>query len=205
MRAVTGATNRVVIVGAGLAGLSAALWLASTGRQVTVVERGSGPGGCAGRREVGGFQFDTGPTVVTMPELIDETLAAVGENITDRLPLTRLSPAYRAHYADGTTLDVHADVARMEAEIERLCGAREAAGYRRLVHFAEQIYHLEMPHFINRNVGSLRDLRIGPLLRLARLGGFRTLAGKVNELLHDDRTRRLFSFQAMYEIGRAHV
>ena len=67
MRTVPGRTDRVVVVGAGLAGLSAALHLAGAGRAVTVVERADVPGGRAGTWSAGGYTFDTGPTVLTMP------------------------------------------------------------------------------------------------------------------------------------------
>src|SRR6478735_7120265 len=124
MRKVTGRTDRVVIVGAGLGGLSCALHLAATGREVTVLEREPVPGGRAGRLSVDGYEFDTGPTVLTAPDLIAEPLAAVGERLEDWLTLTRLDPAYRAYFPDGTTLDVIADPPRMTEEIARVCGAR---------------------------------------------------------------------------------
>ena len=85
MRTVTGRTDRVVIVGAGLGGLACALHLAAAGREVTVLERESVPGGLAGRLSVDGYEFDTGPTVLTAPELIAEPLAAVGEKLDDWL------------------------------------------------------------------------------------------------------------------------
>ncbi|MCZ9338767.1 FAD-dependent oxidoreductase, partial [Streptomyces sp. TRM76130] len=86
-RTVTGRTDHVVVVGAGLAGLSAALHLLGAGRRVTVVEREAVPGGRAGLLERGGYRFDTGPTVLTMPDLADEAFAAVGERLRDRVDL----------------------------------------------------------------------------------------------------------------------
>ncbi|HEX2072925.1 MAG TPA: FAD-dependent oxidoreductase, partial [Geodermatophilus sp.] len=109
MRTVPGRTDRVVVVGAGLAGLSAALRLRGTGREVTVVERAPGPGGRAGRVERAGYALDTGPSVFTAPELVADTLAAVGEKLEDRLTLVPLETTYRARFADGSHLDVHAD------------------------------------------------------------------------------------------------
>jgi phytoene desaturase len=198
VRTVAGPTDRVVIVGAGLGGLSAALRLAGAGRAVTVLEREPLPGGRAGRLELGGYAFDTGPTVLTMPGLIADALAAVGEDITDWLDLSPVRPLYRAHYPDGSTLDVHAGVDEMAAEVERICGAAEAAGYRRFVDWVSELYRLEMAHFIDRNLDSPLDLVGLPLLRLARLGGFGRLAPAVNRFLKDPRTRRIFSFQSMY-------
>lgn len=92
MRTVSGPTDHVVVVGAGLSGLAATLHLLGAGRRVTVFEREKYPGGRAGQLDLHGFRIDTGPTVLTMPELLDETLAAVGESVNDRLDLIQLSP-----------------------------------------------------------------------------------------------------------------
>jgi phytoene desaturase len=188
----------VVIVGAGLGGLACALHLASSGRDITVLERESVPGGRAGRLSVDGYEFDTGPTVLTAPELIAQALAAVGEPIADWLTLTRLDPAYRAHFPDGTTLDVLADRDAMAAAIAQLCGAREADGYRRFVAFAEELWRLERDNFIARNLDSPLSLLRPALVRLVLAGGFRRLASRVGDFFADPRTRRIFSFQSLY-------
>jgi phytoene desaturase len=198
MRRVTGPTERVVIVGAGLGGLASALHLAAAGRQVTVVEREPVPGGRAGRLSLQGYEFDTGPTVLTMPSLIEEPLAAVGEKLSDWLELTPLDPAYRAYYPDGSTLDVMTDTVRMAGEISRVCGPREADGYLRFVDFARRLWLLERDHFIGRNLDSPIDLLNLNLLKLLGMGGFRRLQPKINDYFRDPRTRRIFSFQSMY-------
>ncbi|HYN75808.1 MAG TPA: phytoene desaturase family protein [Candidatus Limnocylindria bacterium] len=198
MRTVEGPTDHVVVVGAGLGGLSAALRLAGAGRQVTVLERETVPGGRAGLLEVDGYRFDTGPTVLTMPDLIADALDCVGENLEDWLELQPVSPLYRAFYPDGSTLDVHSDVDEMADEIERVCGPDEAGGYRRYVDFVSQLYRYEMSDFIDRNIDSPLDLVTPNLARLAAIGGFRRLAPKVRDYLKDPRTERVFSFQSMY-------
>jgi phytoene desaturase len=198
MRSVSGPTDRVVIVGAGLGGLACALHLAGAGRDVTVVERATVPGGRAGRLSVDGYEFDTGPTVLTMPDLIAEALDAVGEALPDWLELSTVDPAYRGHYPDGSTLDVIADPERMTEEIARVCGPREAAGYRRFVAYARELWRLERRDFIERNFDGPLDLLTGDLLGLVRLGGFRRLQTKIDQFFRDPRTRRIFSFQAMY-------
>ncbi|HEY0002316.1 MAG TPA: phytoene desaturase family protein [Actinoplanes sp.] len=198
MRTVTGPTDQVVVVGAGLGGLACALHLAAAGRQVTVLERESVPGGRAGRLSIAGYEFDTGPTVLTMPSLIEEPLAAVGEKLADWLELTPLDPAYRAYYPDGSTLDVRTDTVRMAAEISRVCGPREADGYLRFVDFARKLWELERHHFIGRNLDTPIDLLNLNLLKLLGMGGFRRLQPKIDKYFTDPRTRRIFSFQAMY-------
>jgi len=198
MRTVTGPTENVVIVGAGLGGLACALRLAGTGRQVTVLERTDGPGGRMGQLAVDGYRFDTGPTVLTMPDLLEETLAAAGERMSDWLDLIRLDPAYRAHFADGSTLDIRASTADTAAEIARLCGPREADGYLRFTDYARNLYRLEWKRFIDRDFDRPWDLVSTDLARLAACGGFRRLSAKVAQFMDDPRTQRVFSFQSLY-------
>ncbi|MFD6796888.1 phytoene desaturase [Streptomyces cyaneofuscatus] len=198
MITVKGPVDHVVVVGAGLAGLSATLHLLGAGRRVTVVERESGPGGRAGLLESGGFRIDTGPTVLTMPDLVEEAFAAVGDKLADRLELISLDPAYRARFADGSQLDVHTDGAAMEAAVEQFAGARQAVGYRRLRVWLERLYRVQMRRFIDANFDSPFQLAHPDLARLAALGGFGRLDARIGHFVSDERLRRVFSFQALY-------
>ncbi|MGZ6777618.1 MAG: phytoene desaturase family protein [Mycobacterium sp.] len=198
MRTVGGRTDHVVVVGAGLAGLSAALHLAGRGRAVTVVERGDVPGGRVGRLDVDGYRLDTGPTVLTMPDLIDDTFAAVGESTADRLELDTVDPAYRALFADGSSLDVHCDRDAMAAEVERLAGPQEAQGYLRLRDWLTRLYEVEFDGFIASNFDSPLSLLTPQLARLTALGGFRRWDKMVKRFIADSRLHRIFTFQALY-------
>ena len=195
---VKGPTDHVVVVGAGLAGLSAALRLAGAGRKVTVLERENVPGGRNGLLKKDGYSFDTGPSVLTMPSLINDAFNCVGEDMKDWLELTPLTPLYRAFYADGSQLDVHADTNEMEAEIAKHISSSEAAGYRRYVEFVTKLYKYEMNDFIDRNIDSPLNLLTPNLARLIALGGFRRLSPKVNQFMKDPRLQKVYSFQAMY-------
>ena len=198
MRTVSGPTDRVVVVGAGLAGLATALHLRGADREVILLEREPVPGGRAGLLETDGYRFDTGPTVLTMPELLQSTLDPVGERLEDWLDLVRLDPLYRAHYPDGSTIDVRSRVEDTADEIARVCGSAEAAGFLRFVDWVGALYRAEMTDFIDRNIDSPFDLVTPDLARLTALGGFRRLAPAVARHLKDPRTQRLFSFQSMY-------
>ena len=198
MRTVKGPTDHVVIVGAGLAGLSTALRLAGKGRKVTVIERESVPGGRNGLLVKDGFHFDTGPQVLTMPDLIADAFDCVGENMHDWLDLQKVEPLYRAHYHDGSKLDVHANPQRMAQEIEEVIGANEAKGYLEYVDFVSKLYQYEMKDFIDKNIDSPLDLLTPNLAKLVALGGFRKLAPKAQQYLKDFRTERIYTFQAIY-------
>ncbi|MGX7826869.1 phytoene desaturase family protein [Actinokineospora sp. 24-640] len=198
MRTLSGRTDHVVVVGAGLSGLSAALHLAGAGREVTVLEAAAVPGGRAGQETLAGHRVDTGAAVLTMPELIDEALAAVGASLAAEVDLVRLDPAYRAHFADGSTIAVHTDAEAMEAEVRRVAGPRDAAGYRRLRAWLTELYQVQRERFIGANFDSPLDLAHPDLARLAAMGGFGRLAPAIGRHLRDERLRRLFSFQSLY-------
>lgn len=224
VRTISGPTDHVVVVGAGLSGLSAAMQLAGRGRRVTVVERYAFPGGRMGQADIRGYRVDTGPTVLTMPDLIEEAFDAVGATMADHLQLMPVDPAYRASFADGSSLDVHTDAERMAAAIEDFAGPSEAAGYRRLRDWLTQLYRLEMDGFISSNFDSPLSLLTPQLAKLAAIGGFRGWERMVGRYISDERLQRIFTFQALYagvppqralaayaviaymdKIGRAHV
>ncbi len=191
--------SRVVVVGAGLAGLSAACHLVGDGHDVTVVERNPGPGGRNGVIRADGFTFDSGPTVLTMPDLLERALKRVGADLTP-LGLRQLDPAYRARFADGSVIDVRAGVTAMAAELARTSSPADAAAFSRFVEWLEALYEVEMPHFIERNYDTVFDLLARPAAaaRLVRLGGFGRLGRAVRRRFSDERLVRLFTFQAMY-------
>lgn len=198
MRTVQGRSDRVVVVGAGFAGLAAALHLAGRGRDVTVVERENWPGGRAGRLDVDGYRLDTGPTVLTMPGIIDETFAAVGETSSARMELLDVDPAYRAQFADGSSIDVHSDADRMATAIEEFAGAGQAVGYRQLRDWLTRLYREEFDGFIARNFDSPLSLLNPQLAKLAALGAFRNWDAMVKRHITDPRLRRVFTFQSLY-------
>jgi phytoene desaturase len=191
---------RVVVVGAGLGGLAAACSLAGRGHDVTVVEAASVPGGRAGTLELGGHRFDTGPTVLTMPHLIDRCFEAAGVERSDLLTLHPVDPMYRAAFADGSELRIRHGRDAMRAEIASVCGPGEAASFDRFCDWLTKLYELEMPGFIERSFDSPLDLArpLRPALELVRLGAFRRLASTVGKYFDDDRLRRVFSFQSLY-------
>lgn len=191
--------GRVVVVGAGLAGLSAAIRLAVAGVDVTVCEREARPGGRVGRFERDGFAFDTGPSVVTMPELVADLYRLAGEAVEDHLTFTRLDPAYRAVFHDGSELAVRASVEAMAAEVAQRIGPGEARRFEGLAEHLRALYDVELPHFIDANFDSALGLaQPAAMARLIRLGGLRRVWSLVSDHVTDWRLRRLFTFQSLY-------
>jgi phytoene desaturase len=190
----------VVVIGAGLGGLSAAAHLSRSGHRVTVVERDSIPGGRAGMIEADGFRLDNGPTVLTMPNLLADAFEAAGAEMADFLTIDKVDPMYRACYADGSTLFVRHGREAMTQEIREFSNAKEAEAFGRFCDWLERLYRAEMSSFIDANFDSPLDLvkpwRAG--LELVKLGGFGKLGKKVASFFDDERLQRIFSFQSMY-------
>ena len=191
--------SRIVIVGAGLAGLATACHLSRTGHDITVVDERDQVGGLAVEWRDEGYVFDLGPTVLTMPSLIEATLAAAGSSL-DALPMTQLDPAYRSFHPDGSHLDVVRDHDAMVAQIREVCGPEDAAAYDAYVPWLERLYDVEMPHFIDRNIATPLDLVSRPRAaqQLVRMGAFGNLDRLVGRRFRDPRLRKLFTFQALY-------
>ncbi|GGO14775.1 phytoene desaturase family protein [Microbispora bryophytorum] len=189
----------VVVIGAGLGGLSAAMRLAGAGREVTVVEASDVPGGCCGTATLGSHRFDTGPSVLTMPGVLADTFAAAGQDMERWLPLRRLDPYYRLTFHDGSRLDVVAGADAMAEQVRELSGPEEARRYQRFRRLLGEMFEAEWGAFIDRDMTRLRALaRPYALARLAALGGFRRLDGLVRRHLTDERLIRAHTFQALY-------
>ena len=169
---------RVVIIGGGVGGLTAAVRLASSGHRVTVLERNEVLGGKLAVREREGFSFDTGPSLVTLPGLFDELFSAAGERTADHLDLRRLDPQFRYGWPDGSTLTVPDGAAAAEAAFEAFApgagAARRAfaARARRIWDISERTFlagPMTNPLDLVRRMRSPRDLTgIDPFPSLAR-------------------------------------
>ena len=191
---------RVVVIGAGFGGLSAAAHLVGGRHEVTVVEREATAGGRATSVREDGFTLELGPTVFTMPDLLDATFAAMGSTRSDHVTLDPLDPMYRAVFADGSSLLVRRGRAAMSNEIHEFAGRREAGVFHEFCDWVTELYEAEMPNFIDANFDTPFDMvrRWRAAVELVRAGGLRRLDRGVASFFHDERLQRVFSFQSMY-------
>ncbi len=195
-------SERVVVLGAGVAGLVAAVELASQGAEVVVLERAAGPGGKMRRVPVRGAWLDAGPTVLTMRWVFDELFAAAGASFADAVALKPLEVLARHAWNENDRLDLYADVERSADAIGSLAGAAEARGYRRFCARARGVYAtLEGPFLRGARPTSLtlvRDVGLRRLPDLWRLRPFSSLWAVLGEYFRDPRLRQLFGRYATY-------
>ena len=188
---------RAVVVGAGLGGLAAALRLQGMGADVTVVEQRPRPGGRAAQIRDGGFTWDTGPSLLTMPWVLEETFAAGGLDLASELTLRRLEPLYRIHWAgDERHLDFGADPAHLRDEVAKF-SARDALQVEPFLDGLRPIYERAILGAGRRDFGALPDfLRLVP--DMVRLDALRPLHSYVARHFEDPRVREAFSFHSLF-------
>ncbi|MGW5956385.1 1-hydroxycarotenoid 3,4-desaturase CrtD [Methylorubrum thiocyanatum] len=194
--------KRVIVIGAGIGGLSAALTLAAAGLDVTVLERADRVGGKMRSVPVGGSAVEAGPTVFTMRWVFDELFEEAGTSLEAEIGLRPASILARHAWSARDRLDLFADVAASADAIAAFAGAREAEGYRRFCARAAEVYRTLEGPFIRADRPSPVDLaqRVGlaGIGSLWRIQPFATLWSALGEYFRDPRLRQLFGRYATY-------
>ncbi len=148
----------VAVVGGGLAGLSAACVLAARGHHVTLLEKNDWVGGKAAIHEAGGFRFDMGPTILTLPSVLRRIFEEAGKRLEDYLQLVSLDPQWRCFFEDGSSLDLVSDVPKMQENLRALSGDQASAeGYAKFIEMSKQLHDVSDRFFFWKSVGGITD------------------------------------------------
>ena len=151
--------QKIGIIGGGLGGLASACVLGARGYEVVVFERNEWLGGKAAVLETNGFRFDMGPTILTLPAVLDRIFAEAGRQVAGALNLVRVDPQWRSFFEDRSTLDLLADSNAMASRLSAFSpGTGTAEGYRRFIELSEQLHRISESYFFWRPVGGLRDM-----------------------------------------------
>ncbi|MEA1833568.1 phytoene desaturase family protein [Methylobacterium durans] len=150
--------SSVAVIGSGLGGLAAACVSAARGHRVTLYDKNDWLGGKAAVLHEGGFRFDMGPTILTVPRVLERIFAEAGRNVHDYLDLRRLDPQWRCFFDDGTRIDLMQDVERMAADMDRFVpGAGAGEGYKRFIGISEHLHDVSNRFFFWKPVEDLFD------------------------------------------------
>ncbi len=191
--------GRVVVIGAGVAGLVAALQLAARGLDVVVLERQETPGGKLREVAIGAARIDAGPTVFTMRRVFEEIFASVGATLADHLTLTPVEILARHAWSDSERLDLFADIPRSADAIGALAGPSAARGYLAFCERARQIFRtLDGPFIRTPQPGMLSLMRDAGPRDLIGIAAFSTLWKELGGYFRDPRLRQLFGRYATY-------
>ena len=185
---------RVIVIGSGFGGLSAAIRLQAQGHEVTVVEQRDKPGGRAYVYQQDGFTFDGGPTIITAPWLFDELFAAAGKQVADYVRIVPIDPFYQIRFEDGTVFRYNGDTQGILEQIRKL-NPDDVRGYQAFLKQSERVFGAGMS-LIDKPFTTLMDM-VKVLPDLIRLRADRSVAGLANRHLRDERLRQVFSFHPL--------
>ncbi len=187
----------VIVVGAGVGGLSAAIRLAAAGVRVLVVEQNPAVGGKMGEVHQDGFRWDTGPSVITMRHVLEDLFAAAGQHLEDYLQLRPVEPLTRYFYPDGVQLDLSRELPHTLAQIAALDG-RDVEGYLAFLSYAARLHRITGPVFVYDQPPDWRSLRRVPLGDALHVDGLRTMQRAIERYVRSPHLRQLLGRFATY-------
>src|SRR5512143_2340257 len=140
----------VLVIGAGIGGITAATHLARRGLHVTVLETNARPGGRCDRFSREGHHFDTGPTLFVMPLLYEAEFRSLGTSMREQLDLQRVDPTYHLVFDDGSQLALTYDMKSMREQLETIQpGSYD--GFQRYLKEGDRHYELTLDKLVNKN------------------------------------------------------
>ncbi|MDX6203104.1 MAG: hypothetical protein QOJ83_2604 [Frankiales bacterium] len=192
--------SQVVVIGAGIGGLATAARLAALGHDVTVCESAPQVGGKLGTLAMQGFRFDTGPSLVTMPQVFRELFSSTGTPLESVLELRPVEPIARYRFADGSRLESSADLDRFCDNLDDALGGSASEDWRRFMLRAERIWDATHGPFLESPLHGIRSLvrqawRMGDLRAVAPWRSLRSLGA---QYLQDPRLRMFLDRYATY-------
>jgi len=190
-----------IVIGAGLGGLAAALRLAGRGLDVLVLEAGPRPGGKAGQETVDGVSFDTGPSVLTLPEVLTEVFADAGLQRDDRITLRRPEPFTQYRWPDGVCLDIGHDAEATAAGIATALGSRAATEWTEFLSYCADIWATAAPSFVfgpAPGVATVLQLGLAKLATFHRVDPFRAMRTAIHARVREPHLRDLLARYATY-------
>ncbi|MCB0528851.1 MAG: phytoene desaturase [Saprospiraceae bacterium] len=191
-------SKKVIVIGSGFSGLSAACNLAAEGFDVTVLEKNAVPGGRARKFEAEGFVFDMGPSWYWMPDVFEQFFARFGKKVSDYYDLKRLNPSYVVWFGPGDRMDLPANMEALEQLFEQH-EPGSAVQLRKFLHEAAYKYEVGMNEFVYKPSDSIRefaDWRI--LTSMFRLQMFTSMSKHVRSLFKNEKLIKLLEFPVLF-------
>ncbi|WP_029286476.1 1-hydroxycarotenoid 3,4-desaturase CrtD [Pedobacter sp. R20-19] len=192
---------KAIVIGAGIAGIASAIRLTLKGYQVDVFEANSKPGGKLGELRMNGFRFDTGPSLFTMPQYVDELFTLAGKNPKDYFDYIKLKEVCRYFYEDGLRLNAKSDIDSFAQEIEAKT-ISTAAEVNRFLKKSETIYDVTHQVFLERTLHKLKSYlhwdTLKSVFRFLQIDAFRSQSKANKHFFKDERIAQLFNRYATY-------
>ena len=183
--------KKATIIGAGIGGLAAASLLAKKGYDVTVFEKNSTPGGKMQQVEENGYRFDTGPSLLTMPFILEKLFEMCGEDLVRYLAFSELDPLCRYFYPDGTVFDNFSDIKKSIDQIKEFA-PEDADTYQDFLIYSGELYQKTAEAFLFNPLFDLSDLKNLNFRDFLGIDAFSTVSKKVDNYFSSDYLRKFF-------------
>lgn len=190
-------TKKVVVIGAGVGGLSAACLMARQGCDVVVLERNGSVGGKLNEWRQGGYRFDTGPSLLTMPWVLEALFNFCGRNSTDYLDLKPLESLCTYYFGDGTRFVSYQDRDRAVEQVRDIAPS-DAQNYLDFLEYSKRLYELTSDTFIYHPLRQWTDLLQLPLTDALKIDAFKTVSQRVDASFESKYIRQFFKRFATY-------
>lgn len=194
-------SKKVAIVGGGLGGISAALLLSNLGFKVDLYERNATLGGKISEVQENGFRFDTGPSLLTLKNVVNSLFFQVGEKLEDYIDLIPISPISKNFFDDGTIIKTYSDIESTYDEISKL-SKRDAESFRKYISYAEKIYNNAADIFLyqpmHEVIKLIKESRFPSLLNALKIDSFRTMHKANSHFFENKKIIQVFDRFATY-------
>lgn len=190
--------RKVVVIGSGFAGLSAATHLASKGYHVIILEKNDQPGGRARSFSFNGYTFDMGPSWYWMPDVFEDYFAGFGKKVSDYYTLKRLNPSYKVYFGKNDFIDIPADFEGLCKIFEQI-ETGSAERFRQFMHESRYKYEVGIKDLVNkpgRSISELIDLRV--VRGFFRLHLLQSMRKYVHRNFKNEKLRQLLEFPILF-------
>lgn len=190
--------KKIIIIGAGLGGLSAACRLAKSGFSVTVLEKNDSVGGKVNSVESSGYKFDTGASLITLPHIFEEVFEFCGRKLSDYLAFEKLDPICRYFWSDGSVFDASEDLEKTEEQIAKIA-PEDVENFRKYIADAKQKFEIAGRTFLSKSLNELPELLTAKNLPdLLKISSLKTLDKHNAQFFKSEKLRQLFNRFATY-------
>jgi diapolycopene oxygenase len=190
-------SKKVIVIGSGLGGLSAAISLAQEGYKVSIHEKNPQIGGKLNVLKAQGYTFDLGPSILTLPHIFERLFERSGRKMSDYIPIRALRPHWRNFFEDGKVVDLDPDPAIMAAEARKV--GEDPANVERFLKYSADLYDLVNDGYFEQGLDNAAEFRgFYGLGKFLKFDLFRTMHGGVARHLKTRHMRDIFDYFIKY-------
>lgn len=198
--------RQIVVIGAGIGGMSAAIMLAKAGLKVTLLEKNQHLGGKLNRLSTQGFLFDLGPSIFSLPQMFRPLFEHDGLHLEDYVPLVRVDPQWRNFFEDGMVLDLWENLEAMRPELAKLPdGKRAFQDYSAFLDYSRQQYAVVERGYLRHGFDHIADfMRFYSLKDTCSMDWAHTMSGAIRKRVRDPYLRDILAYFIKYVGSSAH-